>query len=79
MTPAEREAYAERAAKATEDARQRAARQVEVGRIETALTMAAAVAMLPHIVITYRDTPAKQAERRMELLEATYGSRTEAA
>lgn len=79
MSPEERQAYAARAEKATEDARQRAERQVEAGRVETALTIAAATAMLPHIVLAFRDTPAKQAERRMDLLEATYGSRTEAA
>lgn len=79
MTPEERAAYAERAQQATQDAKDRRVRQVEAGRIETALTIAAAHAMLPHIVLAFRDTPAKQAERRMDLLEATYGEREGAA
>lgn len=79
MTPEERAAYAERAQRATEDARERRERQVEAGRVETALTIAAAHAMLPQIVLAFRDTPAKQRERRMELLEATYGRQEDAA
>lgn len=78
MSP-EAEAYAARAQRATEEAQERRERQVEAGRIETALTIAAATAMFPHIVLAFRDTPAKQRERRMELLEATYGSREDAA
>jgi hypothetical protein len=74
MSPEERAAYAARAAKASEDARLERERQVEAGRIETAITMAIAHAMLPQIVHEFGDTPIRQKERRDALLRATYGS-----
>lgn len=66
-------AYAERAQQATADFYRTRELHLEQARMETALTIASAAAMLPHILLAFRDTPEKQAARRAELLEATYG------
>lgn len=64
MTPAERDAYARRAVRATENARRARAQHKENAAAETALTMAQAYAMLPRIVRANGDTERRQAERR---------------
>lgn len=64
MTPVEREAYARRAVRATENARRSRAQHKEHSAAETALTMAQAYAMVHRIELRNGDTPRLQAERR---------------